>query len=149
MRSAFSNGSGDPKQCADGHDDGRGLAIKLFGVPGEKILETDRGAMTQDFAMINISYFFANDPRTYLILLEKARGGLLTKLTVPLALGPEGTGRINAFGSGRISDPLQIQHFRFRLLAWGPARIAKPSSGRRSPSPTRSIRRRKIRSMIF
>ena len=61
----FSNGSGDPKQCADGHDDGRGLAIKLLGVPGEKILGTDRGAMTQDFVMINISYFFTNDHRTY------------------------------------------------------------------------------------
>jgi hypothetical protein len=54
----FSNGSGDPKQQADGHDDGRGLAIKLLGVPGEKLLETDKDALTQDFVMINHPYFF-------------------------------------------------------------------------------------------
>jgi hypothetical protein len=88
--------------------------------------------MTQDFATINIPYFFTNDPRTYLILLEKARGCLLTKLTIPLALGPEGTGRINAFSGGRISNPPQVQYFSVSAVGLGTGRDRRPSN---KPAP--------------
>ncbi len=37
-----------------------GLAIKLFGVPGEKILETDRAATTHDFIFQNHDVFFVD-----------------------------------------------------------------------------------------
>ncbi|MGB6308565.1 MAG: catalase, partial [Steroidobacteraceae bacterium] len=138
----FSNGSGDPKQFADGHDDGRGLAIKLLGVPGEKILETDRRAMTQDFVMINHPFFFTSDPQTYLTLITKAGGNLLTKLTIPFNLGIKGTNRFRELNSGKISNPLQIQYFSasaFRL-GIGPERQAvkwsvKPAAGYVDPMP--------------
>ncbi len=107
----FSNGSGDPRQTADGHDDGRGLAIKLLGVAGEKLLETDRSATTQDFVMINHPFFFTSDPHTYLTLIQKASGNLLTKLTIPFDLGLKGTGRFKELNSGKISNPLQIRYF--------------------------------------
>jgi hypothetical protein len=114
----FSNGSGDPKQQADGHDDGRGMAIKLLDVPGEKILETDKNAKTQDFVLINHPVFFTNDPHTYLTLIQKASGNLLTKLTIPLNLGLKGTNLFKEINSGKISNPLQVQYFSasaFRL----------------------------------
>lgn len=60
----FSNGSGNPNQ-SDNIDDARGMAIKLLDVPGEKILECDRNATTQDFVMINHPMFLTNDPHTY------------------------------------------------------------------------------------
>ena len=139
----FSNGSGDPKQFADGHDDGRGLAIKLLGVPGEKILETDKDAMTQDFVMINHPIFFTNDPHTYLTLLEKASGGnFLTKLTIPFDLGLKGTGLFKELNSGKISNPLQVQYFSASAyhLGTGPDRQAvkwsvKPVSDEVDPMP--------------
>jgi catalase len=138
----FSNGSGDPKQFADGHDDGRGLAIKLMGVPGQKILETDRNATTQDFVLINHPIFFTSDPLTYLTLIEKATGNLLTKLTIPFNLGLKGTHLFKELNSGKISNPLQVRYFSasaFRLGS-GPDRLAvkwsvKPVSDHSDPLP--------------
>jgi Catalase len=138
----FSNGSGDPKQTADGHDDGRGLAIKLLGVPGEKILETDRDATTQDFVGINHDVFFTNDPHTYLTLITKASGNLLTKLTIPFNLGLKGTNLFRELNSGKISNPLQVQYFSASAyhLGTGPDRRAvkwsvKPASSDVDPMP--------------
>jgi hypothetical protein len=138
----FSNGSGDPRQFADGHDDGRGLAIKLLGVPGEKLLETDREASTQDFVMINHPFFFTSDPHTYLTLIQKASGNLLTKLTIPLDLGFRSTTLFKEINSGKISNPLQIQYYSASAFALGtgPEREAvkwsvKPTLHRVDPMP--------------
>ena len=138
----FSNGSGDPKQQADGHDDGRGLAIKLLGVPGEKLLETDKDALTQDFVMINHPYFFTSDPHTYLTLIQKASGNLLTKLTIPFNLGLRGTSMFKELNSGKISNPFQVRYFSASAfqLGTGPDRQAvkfsvKPTSDRVDPMP--------------
>ncbi len=122
----FSNGSGDPKQQADGHDDGRGMAIKLLNVPGEKILESDKDARTQDFVMINHPVFFTNDPHTYLTLIQKASGNLLTKLTIPLNLGLKGTNLFKELNSGKISNALQVRYFSASAfqLGSGPDRQA-------------------------
>jgi hypothetical protein len=76
----------------DNQDDARGMAIKVMGVPGEKLLEDDRDATTQDFIMINHPVFFMNDPQRYLAVVEKSSShSLLSKLTVPFALGLKGT----------------------------------------------------------
>ncbi len=138
----FSNGSGDPRQFADGHDDGRGLAIKLLGVPGPKILETDREATTQDFVMINHPMFFTSDPQTYLTLVTKATGNLLTKLTIPFDLGLKGTNLFREINSGKISNPLQVRYFSASAfcLGSGPDRFAvkwavSPISGDSDPLP--------------
>ncbi|MDB5088172.1 MAG: hypothetical protein JWR09_2166 [Mucilaginibacter sp.] len=138
----FSNGSGDPRQQADGHDDGRGMAIKLLDVPGEKILENELHAKTQDFVMINHPVFFTNDPHTYLTLIQKASGNLLTKLTIPLDLGLKGTLLFKELNSGKISNPLQIRYFSASAfqLGIGPDRQAvkfsvKPVFGIVDPMP--------------
>lgn len=138
----FSNGSGDPRQQSDAHDDGRGLSIKLLDVPGEKLLETDRDAHTQDFVMINHPVFFTNDPHTYLTLIQKASGNLLTKLTIPLNLGLKGTLLFKELNSGKISNPLQIRYFSASAFQFGvgPERQAvkfsiKPASDAVDPMP--------------
>jgi catalase len=138
----FSNGSGDPKQFSDAHDDGRGLAIKLLGVPGVKILETDRDATTQDFVMINHPFFFTSDPHTYLTLITKASGNFLTKLTIPFNLGLKSTNLFREINSGKISNPLQIQYYSASAfhLGTGPDRQAvkwsvKPATDYTDPMP--------------
>jgi catalase len=39
--------------------DGRGMAVKLMDVPGQKVLDDEQG--TQDFVMINYPLFFIRD----------------------------------------------------------------------------------------
>jgi hypothetical protein len=61
----FSNGNAEPQ--ADGIKDARGMAIKLMGVEGEKLLDSpmEANAKTQDFLMINFPVFFNRDPAEY------------------------------------------------------------------------------------
>lgn len=61
----FSNSNADPSQ-ADITGDGRGMAVKLMEVPGEKILKIEREATTQDFVMISHPVFIIDDPTDYL-----------------------------------------------------------------------------------
>lgn len=56
----------------------QGMAIKLFGIPGDKILKDEMSADTQDFLLADDPAFFAKDPSQVLLLLtklvEKAKG---------------------------------------------------------------------------
>jgi hypothetical protein len=58
----FSNGN--PKPQPDRKGDGRGMAIKLMGVPGEKLIADERE--TQDFLLISHPVFFIRDAEEYL-----------------------------------------------------------------------------------
>jgi hypothetical protein len=63
----FSNGT----MADDTKPDGRGMAIKLLGVPGEKLLQEERQARTQDFVMVNYHTFFLRDPAEYLDFFDE------------------------------------------------------------------------------
>jgi hypothetical protein len=58
----FSNGI----RTDDTQPDARGMAIKLLGVEGEKLLGSESDEGTQDFVMINHHTFFADDVAEYL-----------------------------------------------------------------------------------
>jgi len=60
----FSNGSGTPK--LDFIPDGRGMAVKVMGVEGDRIkLDKTDELATQDFLMINFPRFFVKDVKDY------------------------------------------------------------------------------------
>lgn len=59
----FSNGS--QKIQSDKKGDARGMAIKLMGIDGEKLLDGGQEAKTQDFLMINHDAFFVKDSKDY------------------------------------------------------------------------------------
>lgn len=70
----FSNGEGSPKP--DTMKDGRGMAIKVLGVDGEKLLEDERSAQTQDFLLISHHSFFIRTLPDYVELFDTLeRGG--------------------------------------------------------------------------
>jgi catalase len=46
--------------------DGRGMAIKLLEVTGERLSSEDNGAPTQDFVMVNHPVFFAGNVKNFL-----------------------------------------------------------------------------------
>jgi hypothetical protein len=107
----FSNGSSDPTR-PDIKKDARGMAIKVLGVPGMKLLEDEGQATTQDFILINNPVFFANDPARYLSFMRDANSDrFYTKLLIPFALGAKGTRIALETKSKRISNPLQTRYW--------------------------------------
>jgi hypothetical protein len=107
----FSNGSGDPTH-ADIERDARGMAIKVLGVSGKKILEDEADATTQDFIMINHPVFFATDPARYLSFMNDANSDhFYRKLLIPFDLGAKGTRIALETRSSRISNPLQTRYW--------------------------------------
>jgi hypothetical protein len=107
----FSNGSGDPTH-SDIKRDARGMAIKVLGVPGTKLLEDEGEANTQDFIMINHPVFFATDPARYLSFMDDANSDhFYRKLLIPSDLGAKGTLIALKTRSSRIANPLQTRYW--------------------------------------
>ncbi len=55
---------------SDTKRDAQGMAIKLMGVEGEKLLEEEKHEQTQDFLMANISRFFIRNVKQYAALSQ-------------------------------------------------------------------------------
>ncbi|KRI80152.1 MULTISPECIES: catalase family protein [Acinetobacter] len=107
----FSNASNDASN-ADIKKDARGIAIKILGVSGQKILESEKQATTQDFIMINHPVFFANDAKRYLSFMNDVNShNMARKLHIPFALGFKGT--MNALGArnSQIANPLYARYW--------------------------------------
>lgn len=134
----FSNGSPDATQ-ADSNRDARGMAIKVLGVPGKKLLDNEDQATTQDFIMINHPVFFANDPDRYLSLMRDQNSkNFFRKLHIPFALGVKGTLIALKTISKRISNPLQTRYWSMvpYQLGTGPDRQAIKYSARSCSAAT-------------
>ena len=107
----FSNGSSDPAR-PDVKGDARGMAIKLTGVPGVKLLTAESEASTQDFIMINHPVFFIDDPQDYLNLIKRgSSSNPLVKLTAPFALGLKGALIARTISSKKIENPLYTRYW--------------------------------------
>ena len=59
--------SGNELAQSDTIWDARGMAVKVMGVPGEKLLEPEKDATTQDFILMNASAFFLRSLREYVV----------------------------------------------------------------------------------
>jgi hypothetical protein len=66
----YSNGAG--RAGSDAKGDGRGMAIKLLGVPGPKLADEKS---TQDFLLINGPVFFVRDAADYVAFSKAAAAG--------------------------------------------------------------------------
>lgn len=106
----FSNGSHHPER-ADIKGDARGMAIKVMNVPGQKLLEDESQASTQDFILINHPVFFANEPDRYLSLMKDINGNLFRKAMIPFALGFKGTKIAFQTTRSKIANPLQTRYW--------------------------------------
>ncbi len=80
----FSNSASQPQ--ADAIPDGRGLAIKVLGVDGERLDSGEQDIRTQDFVMVNHPVFFARNVKDFLRLEEV----LVSSNDNPLAIVTEG-----------------------------------------------------------
>jgi hypothetical protein len=127
----FSNGGSEINP--DKTKDARGMAIKLTGVEGGKILPEEKDVKTQDFVMINHPFFFVDSPRQYLAMLKAFHKKIISdKTNVLNALGAAyHLGLHNArlalkINRTRIANPLYEQYWSMTpyRLGIGPGRMA-------------------------
>jgi hypothetical protein len=85
----FSNGAG--RHQHDGVGDVRGVAIKVLGVPGKKVVPGLEDATTQDFLLIQNASTPFRDPREFVALVVAISGNPL--LALPRFAGAVGIGR--------------------------------------------------------
>lgn len=112
----FSNGASEISPDKD--KDARGMAIKLTGVEGEKLLPEEKDAKTQDFIMINHPFFFVDNPQQYLAMLKgfhqriiSEKPNLLNTLAAVSHLGLHNTRLALKIGGTRIANPLYQQYW--------------------------------------
>ncbi|MGE5452076.1 MAG: catalase family protein [Acidobacteriota bacterium] len=105
----FSNGSG---KSQDDHDrDARGMAVKVMGVPGAKVLEGQRDATTQDFVMTNHPVFFIHDAQDYVDFVGAMNGGSLRKAGWALTHLFDNVPLVVAFTGHTIDNPLNSRYW--------------------------------------
>jgi hypothetical protein len=92
------------------------MAIKLTNVHGEKLLDFEQEANSQDFIMISHPVFLISDVGDYLSLVKFVNSdGYITKkfrwLTISWALGLKGIDIARETTSKIISNPLNAQYW--------------------------------------
>jgi hypothetical protein len=60
--------------------DARGMAIKLLGVEGEKLLEDQKLADTQDFLLFSVNTFFTSGPEDFFSLMNAITSGRVANI---------------------------------------------------------------------
>jgi hypothetical protein len=110
----FSNGSGTPDD--DHAGDGRGMAIKLMGVDGEKILADEADAKTQDFVMINYPVFFVRNVADYMTFTGLSVAGKSDQF---YASHPREKGIVDAIKSRSVGDVFDERYFSMSAYMLG------------------------------
>lgn len=78
----LSNASTKPKP--DKKKDTRGFAIKLVGVPGEKLLPEATDGMSQDFLLVSSEAFLAKDLKEFACLIKAVTSGKMAGYLINL-----------------------------------------------------------------
>jgi catalase len=133
----YSNGSGTIEKDSKG--DGRGMAVKLMDVPGQKILEDEATAQTQDFLMINHPVFFTRNALDYVHLVDSVtQNGSPFSFFFPSILPWQWHGHEALIGAAltlkKVDDPLAIRYFSMTPYRMGNGAVAvkysaKPCKG--------------------
>lgn len=85
-----------------------GMAIKLLGVEGEKLIPAEKDATTQDFIMINAPVFFVRNLKDYVILHEYLAQGRLADFFVDRPLESEA---VRIVRGQRLFNPVQVRYW--------------------------------------
>ena len=117
----FSNGG--PFHAGDAVRDIRGIAIKVVGVPGKKIIPGMEDAKTQDFLLIHIPTFGFRNSDEFIAVVRARNGNPL--LTLPRLIGKLGLRtftvlpRILKIIGGPPSSLAHIRFFSAVPIRWG------------------------------
>lgn len=105
----------------DGERDIRGMAIKLMGVPGRKLLPGQEDETTQDFIVISSDQFPIKDAAGFDALAAAFIGDLVDKALYFLTHLDVAWRLLKAFR--RFANPLQIRYFSCTPYAFGVAQV--------------------------
>ena len=114
---------------------GRGMAIKVLGVPGAKLLEAEKDAQTQDFVMINFPTFFVRNLEDYEDFHLASAAGTTSKFFQTHPLEAEAAFRI---GHQPFHNPFQVRYWSETPYKLGPNAIkysARPLTDRANSKP--------------
>ncbi len=129
----FSNG----KEIDDRNGDVRGMAVKILGVPGEKLLEDERDAKTQDFLFINHNRFFIKNNSDYVKFIQLTGSGNPMKFFIgwnPLEWHVKEALIVREIRNKVVTNPLQSDYFTTvpSLMGQTPAKFSmKPCKGQK------------------
>ncbi|MGH7787690.1 MAG: catalase [Candidatus Binatia bacterium] len=108
---------------ADGARDNHGMAIKLFDVPGEKLLDDEHS--TFDLLLVDHPTFFTADPREFADIMRRAATATSTLAKLAMALHhPRAVLRI-ARMMQVIASPLAATYFSMTAYRLGPQQVVK------------------------
>ncbi len=119
----FSNGNED-RGRPDTDPDGRGMAVKVYGVPGPILSPDPQGPPAQDFIMISHPTFIVADPTAYRRTVGYADSSdgltqLLQPVLAAMSLGVTGTKVALATTGLRIGNPLHTRYWSMVPYALG------------------------------
>ena len=119
----MSNASTNPKP--DRKKDVRGFAIKLMGVPGEKILNDQYRQQTQDFLLMNTETFFSKNVEDFRSLLKAATSASKLKM-VGYALNPAHWATLKRFSRSNMAcnNPLEMRYWSTQPYQFGKSETA-------------------------
>jgi hypothetical protein len=121
----FSNGSSMVQP--DWKKDARGMAIKIMGVNGKKLLEDEKDETTQDFLLISHPVLPAGDVEGFFKFADAAiNGGLFCFFFNPFSSHLKELG-IAIKTLDRHSSPLKIKYWSTTPYLFGPGRAVKYS----------------------
>ena len=104
------------------------MAIKLLGVKGEKIVQAEKNALTQDFVMINAPTFFVRNLADYELLHQFIDKGDQLGF---FKTRPQEAMAIRAITDSPFNNPVQVRYWSQTPYKLGPSAIkfsAKPIS---------------------
>ena len=128
----------------DTKKDAHGMAIKLLGVEGEKVLEQEKHEATQDFVMANSKVFFVRSTSDYVVFVSAfAKNKLLSFFFGwnPFKWRLHELKNMLLATTKTITNPLQIQYWSqtpYRLGANAIKFSAKPRFSKVDPMPASS-----------
>jgi Dyp-type peroxidase family len=138
----FSSSASGPNLPSDRKRDAHGMAVKLLGVEGPKVLDGERDATTQDFILANSRVFFCRNPQEYVELATRANEGKLLRFFFgwnPAKWRLRLLVNLLVATKRAVHNPLQIQYWSQTPAALGPFAVkysAKPQAGGLNRKPS-------------
>ncbi|MDQ6724699.1 MAG: catalase, partial [Actinomycetota bacterium] len=119
----FSSSAGAPTPQPDTKRDAHGMAVKLMGVEGPKILPSEADATTQDFVLANSRVFFCRNAEDYVDLATRASQGRFLSFFVgwnPARWHLRELANVLVATRQKVDDPLDTQYWSQTPYALGP-----------------------------
>jgi hypothetical protein len=113
-----------------------GVGVKLFGVPGPKLLEPDEGAATHDFLLQNHDVFFVDTVRD---MCEFTQAGVVNGDYGPYLAAHPQTARVLGEMRKLVGSVLTTSYWSVLPYAFGPDRHAKYKLVPAGPGPGASV----------